>query len=52
MRTDFSSWKITPIDQTNGPYKIDVSADVARVGVKFKLGYDYGPDTYPRSVRR
>ena len=51
LHTGFDQWAFTPTDLASR-YTVDMSSDVVRVGVKFKIGYDYDADTYRRDARR
>ncbi len=51
LHSQFDRWSFTPPDQRT-QYNVDASSDVFRIGVKFKVGYDYDHDIYSRRARR
>lgn len=51
LHSQFDRWSFTAPD-LGIPYHVDSSSDVFRLGVKFKVGYDYDHDIYDRRARR
>ena len=51
LHATYETWRFTAPD-VSYRYAVDDSSTVARVGVKFKIGYDYDQDTYRRDARR
>ena len=51
LQASFDTWGFVAPDVPY-TYKVDDSALLARVGVKFKIGYDYDHDITPRGARR
>ena len=51
LHASYDTWSFKAPDVAYN-YKVDDSATLFRLGVKFKIGYDYDHDIYPRNAHR